>query len=83
MLLYIKNKPFGANNSVHLSKSETHGRAKTGNETSAGEGSGNFVNFGLRGHEPIFFHAYEMLFLSTNGPFNFYTAKYIKFRLYH
>ena len=35
MLLYIKNKPFWANNSVHLSKSKTHGRAKTGNETSA------------------------------------------------
>ena len=30
-----------------------------------------------------FFHAYAMLFLSTNGPFNFVMPKYIKLRLPH
>ena len=32
---------------------------------------------------PHFFHAYEMLFLSANGPFNFVMPKYIKLRLSH
>ena len=61
-------------------------RAKTGNESSARRGIWDLSLarsvLGCEGMNPIF-HACEMLFLSTNGPFNFVMPKYIKLRLSH
>ena len=62
------------------------GRAKTGNESSARRGIWDLSLarsvLGCEGMNPIF-HAYGMLILSTNGPFNFVMPKYIKLRLSH